>query len=203
MPGIDVVGARAAGLRPIVMDPYGFNAGADYARVTSLVEVAVDDQRELSSTRKSATNSGRLRNGEWLVGQSIELPIARRVRTLQGGRERAILGAHDVRRRLLAPADGGHCVAQRSERLRSQPIDRRARGLRLAVVVERRDRQLGVERQHAVADADRRVERGTNFTSGQLVVAGGLPDLEREGGEIHEVPRRSACVPASVTTAPP
>jgi putative hydrolase of the HAD superfamily len=40
MPGIDVVGARAAGLRPIVMDPFGFQEGADYARVTSLVDVA-------------------------------------------------------------------------------------------------------------------------------------------------------------------
>ena len=40
MPGIDVVGARAAGLWPIVMDPFGFQAGADYERVTSLVEVA-------------------------------------------------------------------------------------------------------------------------------------------------------------------
>ena len=40
MPGIDVVGARAAGLWPIVMDPFGFQAGADYERVTSLAEVA-------------------------------------------------------------------------------------------------------------------------------------------------------------------
>ena len=40
MPGIDVVGARAAGLWPIVMDPFGFHEGADYARVTSLTEVA-------------------------------------------------------------------------------------------------------------------------------------------------------------------
>ena len=40
MPGIDVVGARAAGLWPIVMDPYGFQEGADYARVTTLAEVA-------------------------------------------------------------------------------------------------------------------------------------------------------------------
>ena len=40
MPGIDVVGARAAGLWPIVMDPFGFNEGADFARVTSLLEVA-------------------------------------------------------------------------------------------------------------------------------------------------------------------
>ena len=40
MPGIDVVGARRAGLWPIVMDPFGFNAGADYARVSSLVDVA-------------------------------------------------------------------------------------------------------------------------------------------------------------------
>ncbi len=40
MPGIDVVGARAAGLRPIVMDPFGFHAGADYASVASLTQVA-------------------------------------------------------------------------------------------------------------------------------------------------------------------
>ena len=40
MPGIDVVGARAAGMWPIVMDTYGFNEGADFARVTSLAEVA-------------------------------------------------------------------------------------------------------------------------------------------------------------------
>ena len=40
MPGIDVVGARAAGLWPIVMDPFAFQAGADYARVTSLSDVA-------------------------------------------------------------------------------------------------------------------------------------------------------------------
>ena len=40
MPGIDVVGARAAGLWPIVMDPFDFQAGVDYHRVTSLAEVA-------------------------------------------------------------------------------------------------------------------------------------------------------------------
>ena len=40
MPGIDVVGARAAGLWPIVMDPFGFQPGADYQRVTALGEVA-------------------------------------------------------------------------------------------------------------------------------------------------------------------
>jgi len=40
MPGIDVVGARAAGLWPIVMDPFGFQAHADYSRVTTLAEVA-------------------------------------------------------------------------------------------------------------------------------------------------------------------
>lgn len=40
MPGIDVVGARAAGLWPIVMDPFDFNRDADYARVSSLREVA-------------------------------------------------------------------------------------------------------------------------------------------------------------------
>lgn len=40
MPGIDVVGARAAGLRPIVMDPFGFHNGADYATAGSLSDVA-------------------------------------------------------------------------------------------------------------------------------------------------------------------
>jgi putative hydrolase of the HAD superfamily len=40
MPGIDVVGARAAGLWPILMDPFGFNDGADFARVATLAEVA-------------------------------------------------------------------------------------------------------------------------------------------------------------------
>jgi putative hydrolase of the HAD superfamily len=41
MPGIDVVGARAAGLEVFVMDPYGVHDGADFERVTSLHEVAV------------------------------------------------------------------------------------------------------------------------------------------------------------------
>jgi putative hydrolase of the HAD superfamily len=40
MPGIDVVGARASDLRPILMDTYGFNEGADFDRVKSLAEVA-------------------------------------------------------------------------------------------------------------------------------------------------------------------
>ena len=39
MPGIDVVGARAAGLWPIVMDPFDFQSG-DYHRVRRLAEVA-------------------------------------------------------------------------------------------------------------------------------------------------------------------
>jgi len=41
MPGIDVVGARAAGLHPIVMDPYQFHLdAATYSRVGSLDELA-------------------------------------------------------------------------------------------------------------------------------------------------------------------
>jgi putative hydrolase of the HAD superfamily len=39
-PAIDVVGARAAGLVPIVMDPYRLQDGADYVRVRSLSELA-------------------------------------------------------------------------------------------------------------------------------------------------------------------
>ena len=40
MPGIDVVGARAAGLWPIVMDPFDFQPGVDYHRVRAVSEVA-------------------------------------------------------------------------------------------------------------------------------------------------------------------
>lgn len=39
-PAIDVAGARAAGLMPIVVDPYGLQAAADYVRVRSLGELA-------------------------------------------------------------------------------------------------------------------------------------------------------------------
>ena len=40
MPAIDVVGARAAGIHPLVIDPYGFHPGRDYETVASLREVA-------------------------------------------------------------------------------------------------------------------------------------------------------------------
>jgi putative hydrolase of the HAD superfamily len=40
MPGIDIVGARAAGLHPVLMDPYQFHLEADYDRVASLSELA-------------------------------------------------------------------------------------------------------------------------------------------------------------------
>jgi len=40
MPGIDVVGARAAGLHPVLMDPYEFHLDADFDRVGSLSELA-------------------------------------------------------------------------------------------------------------------------------------------------------------------
>jgi len=40
MPGIDVVGARAAGLRPFLMDPFDLNGDADYDRIASLGELA-------------------------------------------------------------------------------------------------------------------------------------------------------------------
>ena len=39
-PAIDVAGARAAGLVPVVMDPYDLQDGADYVRVRSLAEAA-------------------------------------------------------------------------------------------------------------------------------------------------------------------
>ena len=40
MPGIDVVGARKAGMRPVLMDPFSMHLDADYARVGSLAELA-------------------------------------------------------------------------------------------------------------------------------------------------------------------
>jgi putative hydrolase of the HAD superfamily len=40
MPGIDVVGARAAGLHPVVMDPFQLHLDADYSRASSLAELA-------------------------------------------------------------------------------------------------------------------------------------------------------------------
>jgi putative hydrolase of the HAD superfamily len=40
MPGIDVIGARAAGLHPVLMDPYEFHLDADFDRVASLTELA-------------------------------------------------------------------------------------------------------------------------------------------------------------------
>ena len=39
-PGIDVVGARRAGLRPILMDPLGLHRDAGFGRVASLSELA-------------------------------------------------------------------------------------------------------------------------------------------------------------------
>jgi putative hydrolase of the HAD superfamily len=40
MPGIDVVGARAAGLYPVLMDPFQFHLAADFGRVSSLTDLA-------------------------------------------------------------------------------------------------------------------------------------------------------------------
>jgi len=40
MPGIDVVGARKAGMRPVLMDPFELHLDADYDRVGSLRDLA-------------------------------------------------------------------------------------------------------------------------------------------------------------------
>ena len=40
MPGIDVIGARAARIEPLVIDPHGFHSGHDYGTVASLRDVA-------------------------------------------------------------------------------------------------------------------------------------------------------------------
>jgi putative hydrolase of the HAD superfamily len=40
MPGIDVVGARKAGMRPVLMDPFELHLDADYDRIGSLHDLA-------------------------------------------------------------------------------------------------------------------------------------------------------------------
>ena len=45
MPGIDVVGARAAGINPFVMDPYGFLGGNGYDTITTLRDLAARIER--------------------------------------------------------------------------------------------------------------------------------------------------------------
>jgi putative hydrolase of the HAD superfamily len=40
MPAIDVIGARKAGIRPVLMDPFGFQAGVGCDRIAGLTEVA-------------------------------------------------------------------------------------------------------------------------------------------------------------------
>jgi len=48
-PGADVDGARAAGVRPVLVDPYDFHSGLDVERVSSLLDVV-----ELVRTRQPA-----------------------------------------------------------------------------------------------------------------------------------------------------
>ena len=40
MPAIDVIGARAAGIEPLVIDPYDFHGGHDYETIASLRDIA-------------------------------------------------------------------------------------------------------------------------------------------------------------------
>jgi putative hydrolase of the HAD superfamily len=48
-PGADVDGARAAGVRPVLIDPYDFHSDLDVERVSSLLDVV-----ELVRTRQPA-----------------------------------------------------------------------------------------------------------------------------------------------------
>jgi hypothetical protein len=59
MPGIDVVGAWRAGLRPFLIDPLGLHCGAAYDRVASLAELAekVDDAVRSASRRFSLASA--------------------------------------------------------------------------------------------------------------------------------------------------
>jgi putative hydrolase of the HAD superfamily len=51
MPGIDVVGARSAGIHPLAMDPFGLLAGRGFDTVASLADVAahVRGERDLGA----------------------------------------------------------------------------------------------------------------------------------------------------------
>ena len=66
MPGIDVVGAWRAGLRPFVVDPFGLHHEAGYDRVASLTELAakVGEGRRLRDTRRFSLASACAAAGE-------------------------------------------------------------------------------------------------------------------------------------------
>ena len=72
-PGIDVVGAWRAGIRPFLLDPLGLHHGARYDRVTSLAELAAritaagDDRFDLASARAAALED---RTAHW-VGEFL------------------------------------------------------------------------------------------------------------------------------------
>lgn len=64
IPGIDIVGARRAGVRPFLFDPLGLHHGADYDRVSSLADLArlVNEARRdrgTSSARRFTLASAR------------------------------------------------------------------------------------------------------------------------------------------------
>ena len=103
MPGIDVVGARDAGLWPIVMDPFGFQPDADYAPRDVAVRRRGDGQLALSR----AGGRPRDRAGSGTVsGSSASRRCCRRAPRLDrwsATRQRAIVGADRVGRGLLAP----------------------------------------------------------------------------------------------------
>jgi len=71
MPGIDVVGARRAGIRPFLVDPLGLHHHAGYDRVASLAELAAriaaagDDRFGLAAARAAALEG---RSAHWVGG---------------------------------------------------------------------------------------------------------------------------------------
>ena len=103
--------------------------------------------------------------------------------------EPAVVGAHDVGRRLLAPRGLRSTLPrERGQRLRPQPIDRgrarpraRSRGRRPAIA------SSGSSVSTPSPNCDRGVELGAAFAAGQCVLRRRLPDLERERSEVDEV----------------
>ena len=103
MPGIDVVGARRAGLRPFLVDPLGLHHEADYDRVDSLAELARPRRRR--------------RERVWSAGAAGHDPPMHRHPTTSAWRARR------------AAADDDETLAALGRRLPRQP-GQRQRGAR-------------------------------------------------------------------------
>ena len=97
-----------------------------------------------------------------------------------------VFRAEDERARLLAPRNRAWCPQPRSERLGSEPRDRRGRDLVRAVVVEEIDGTRRIDRPEIAVGDDRIAERH-RLAAGYRVHIDALPELERERAEEDQV----------------